>query len=75
MNYRQGSRELVDLIQGSGAVAVETHSSSDMRIVGIGSQIAADIGFGKLRVLGSPLKMHGLSGFGLEVVEYVTQPE
>ena len=75
LNYRQGSRELVDLIQGSGAVAVETHSSSDMRIVGIGSQIAADIGFGKLRVLGSPLKMHGLSGFGLEVVEYVTQPE
>ena len=75
LNYRQGSWELVDLIQGSGAVAVETHSSSDMRIVGIGSQIAADIGFGKLRVLGSPLKMHGLSGFGLEVVEYVTQPE
>lgn len=74
LNYRQGSRELVDLIQGSGAVSAETHSSSDMRIVGIGSQIAADIGFGKLRVLGTPLKMHGLSGFGLEVVEYVTQP-
>ena len=75
LNYRQGSRELVDLIQGSGAVPAETHASSDMRIVGIGSQIAADIGFGKLRVLGTPLKMHGLSGFGLEVVEYVTQPE
>lgn len=75
LNYRQGSRELVDLIQGSSAVTAESHSSSDMRIVGIGSQIAADIGFGKLRVLGTPLKMHGLSGFGLEVVEYVSQPD
>ena len=75
LNYRQGSRELVDLIQGSSAVTTESHSSSDMRIVGIGSQIAADIGFGKLRVLGTPLKMHGLSGFGLEVVEYVSQPD
>ena len=63
------------MIQGSSAVTAESHSSSDMRIVGIGSQIAADIGFGKLRVLGTPLKMHGLSGFGLEVVEYVSQPD
>ncbi|MGH8033128.1 MAG: 3,4-dihydroxy-2-butanone-4-phosphate synthase [Luteimonas sp.] len=38
---------------------------------GAGSQILADLGLGKLRVLGTPRKQVGLAGFGLEVVEYV----
>jgi 3,4-dihydroxy 2-butanone 4-phosphate synthase/GTP cyclohydrolase II len=37
---------------------------------GAGSQILADIGLGKLRVLGTARKQVGLAGFGLEVVEY-----
>jgi 3,4-dihydroxy 2-butanone 4-phosphate synthase/GTP cyclohydrolase II len=38
---------------------------------GTGSQILADLGLRKLRVLGTPRKQVGLAGFGLEVVEYV----
>ncbi len=38
---------------------------------GAGSQILADLGLGRLRVLGTPRKQIGLAGFGLEVVEYV----
>ncbi len=38
---------------------------------GAGGQILADLGLGKLRVLGTPRKQIGLAGFGLEVVEYV----
>jgi 3,4-dihydroxy 2-butanone 4-phosphate synthase/GTP cyclohydrolase II len=38
---------------------------------GAGSQILADLGLGKLRVLGTPRKQVGLAGYGLEVVEYV----
>ena len=38
---------------------------------GAGAQILADLGLGKLRVLGTPRRQVGLSGFGLEVVEYV----
>ena len=34
-------------------------------------QILADLGLGKLRVLGTPRRQVGLAGFGLEVVEYV----
>lgn len=41
---------------------------------GAGSQILADLGLGKLRVLGTPRKQVGLAGFGLEVVEYVDLP-
>jgi 3,4-dihydroxy 2-butanone 4-phosphate synthase/GTP cyclohydrolase II len=38
---------------------------------GAGSQILADLGAGKLRVLGTPRRQIGLGGFGLEVVGYV----
>ncbi len=46
--------------------------SGDLRMVGVGAQILTDLGVRKMRVLGTPKKAHGLSGFGLEVVEYVT---
>lgn len=47
-------------------------ASIDLRTYGAGAQILADIGVGKMRVLGAPKKVHGLAGFGLEVVEYVS---
>ncbi len=43
----------------------------DLRTFGIGAQILTDLGVKKMRVLSAPKKMHALSGFGLEVVEYV----
>ena len=43
------------------------------RRVGVGSQILADLGVNKMRLLSSPKKYHALSGFGLEVVEYVSE--
>ncbi|MEQ6340364.1 MAG: bifunctional 3,4-dihydroxy-2-butanone-4-phosphate synthase/GTP cyclohydrolase II [Gammaproteobacteria bacterium] len=43
----------------------------DLRTYGVGAQILADIGVGKMRILGAPKKVHGLAGFGLEVIEYV----
>ena len=46
-------------------------ASIDLRTYGAGAQILADIGVGKMRVLGAPKKVHGLAGFGLEVIEYV----
>ncbi|MDX1251976.1 MAG: 3,4-dihydroxy-2-butanone-4-phosphate synthase [Gammaproteobacteria bacterium] len=43
----------------------------DLRTYGVGAQILADVGVGKMRILGAPKKVHGLAGFGLEVLEYV----
>ena len=43
----------------------------ELRDFGVGAQILADLGVHKMRVLGTPLKLHALSGFGLEVEEYV----
>jgi 3,4-dihydroxy 2-butanone 4-phosphate synthase/GTP cyclohydrolase II len=44
---------------------------AEWRRNGAGSQILADLGLRRLRVLGTPRKQVGLAGFGLEVVEYV----
>lgn len=45
-----------------------------LRTFGIGSQILSDLGVKKMRVLsGSPLIMHSLAGFDLEVVEFITR--
>ena len=43
------------------------------RNVGVGSQILANIGVGKMRLLSAQTKYHSLSGFGLEVVEYISE--
>ena len=44
----------------------------DLRMTGTGSQILRALGVRRMRVLSAPYTMHGLSGFGLEVVEYIT---
>ncbi len=43
----------------------------ELRTFGVGAQILSDLGVKKMRVLSAPKSIHGLSGFGLEVVEYV----
>jgi 3,4-dihydroxy 2-butanone 4-phosphate synthase / GTP cyclohydrolase II len=47
----------------------------DWRRHGLGAQILRDLGLRRIRVLGTPRKFAGLSGFGLEVVEYVAPRE
>jgi 3,4-dihydroxy 2-butanone 4-phosphate synthase/GTP cyclohydrolase II len=44
----------------------------DLRHYGIGAQILADLGVGKINLLtNNPAKIVGLSGYGLEVVDRV----
>ena len=47
---------------------------AEWRRNGAGAQILADLGLGKLRVLGTPRKQVGLAGFGLEVVSTSNWP-
>jgi 3,4-dihydroxy 2-butanone 4-phosphate synthase / GTP cyclohydrolase II len=60
-------REQPEAPQRGGALA-------EWRRNGAGAQILADLGLGKLRVLGTPRRQVGLAGYGLEVVEYVALP-
>lgn len=44
---------------------------ADLRTYGIGAQILMDLNVRKMRVLSAPKRMHAISGFDLEVAEYV----
>jgi 3,4-dihydroxy 2-butanone 4-phosphate synthase/GTP cyclohydrolase II len=41
------------------------------RVVGTGSQILRDVGVSKMRLLSSPSRYNAISGFNLEVIEFV----
>ncbi|MDH5649920.1 MAG: bifunctional 3,4-dihydroxy-2-butanone-4-phosphate synthase/GTP cyclohydrolase II [Gammaproteobacteria bacterium] len=43
----------------------------EMRTYGVGSQILADLGVTKMRVMGHAIRTPAMSGFGLETVEYL----
>jgi 3,4-dihydroxy 2-butanone 4-phosphate synthase/GTP cyclohydrolase II len=55
--------------EGNGAHAAKP--AWDLRTFGAGAQILSDLGVRKMRVMGTPTKLTGLSGFGLELVGYV----
>ena len=50
-------------------------SSGTFLTIGTGSQILREIGVKKMRLLSSPVKYAGISGFDLEVVEYIPYAE
>ncbi len=43
----------------------------ELRMYGVGAQILAQLGVGRMRIMDKPRKLHGLAGFGLELVEFV----
>lgn len=54
---------------------VQTQSrvnSREFRTIGLGSQILSDVGVQKMIVMSSPKRYHAISGFGLEIVDYMT---
>lgn len=50
----------------------EEEHSEDLRTYGLGAQILRDLGVSQMRILGSKLKLHGLSGFDLKISEYIS---
>lgn len=46
--------------------------SQQYRTIGVGAQILRDVGVQQMRLLSSPLRFNALSGFDLEVVEYLS---
>ena len=58
-------------VRGEEGIPTRSKDRSELRTYGIGAQILADIGVRKMRVMSAPRAMHGISGFDLEVVDYV----
>jgi 3,4-dihydroxy 2-butanone 4-phosphate synthase/GTP cyclohydrolase II len=72
----ESARDLMKLVNALGQSApsfgVRRERAMDLRTFGIGAQILRALGVKRMRVLSAPKHMHALSGFGLEVVEYVS---
>lgn len=61
----------IDLALGERAPVVHLPSET-YNTVGLGSQILRDLGVGQIRLMGAAIKYNAISGFGLEVTEYLT---
>lgn len=79
LRYGESPRELMSSVRSltgaGGAVRNPPAGGAVLRSYGTGAQILRDLGVKRMRVLSPPKQMHGLSGFGLEVVEYVDTPD
>jgi 3,4-dihydroxy 2-butanone 4-phosphate synthase/GTP cyclohydrolase II len=81
LSYNEGADELVGRIsidtdaQHRGQNIDVHNEPANLRMLGAGGQILADLGVVRLLALGRAKKAHGLSGFGLEIVGYVESPQ
>ena len=74
---QETSRGFVEAVEGLGAesdeLEVRRSGTEVLRTYGIGAQILRDLGLSKFRVLSAPKQMYAISGFDLEITEYVEQ--
>ncbi len=80
LNSQDSQAETVSRIKNyqredEGKPTIKREAKADMRTYGTGAQILLDVGVNKMQVMSAPKKMHGLSGFGLEVVKYISKGE
>jgi 3,4-dihydroxy 2-butanone 4-phosphate synthase/GTP cyclohydrolase II len=75
LHHGESPRQLVAAVRGLSEPAAETAGTQPgatvLRTYGTGAQILRDLGVTRMRVLSAPKQMHAISGFGLEIVEYV----
>jgi 3,4-dihydroxy 2-butanone 4-phosphate synthase/GTP cyclohydrolase II len=75
LREQESSRELMETVDRLTADTDELQERRDgdsvLRTYGIGAQILRDLGVQKMRVLSAPKQMYGISGFNLEITDYV----
>ena len=75
LEYSEDAAGLERRLRGETTLgAVQEEDGHDLRMLGAGSQILANLGVRQVRVLGTPRRTHALSGYGLEVTGYVNEP-
>jgi 3,4-dihydroxy 2-butanone 4-phosphate synthase/GTP cyclohydrolase II len=75
LRQKESARDLMDAVEGLARDGDELWSrrsgASVLRTYGVGAQILRDLGVHRMRVLSAPKHLYGISGFGLEITEYV----
>jgi 3,4-dihydroxy 2-butanone 4-phosphate synthase/GTP cyclohydrolase II len=74
---QETSRDFMDAVEGLGDAGDDLKErrggDSVLKTYGIGAQILRDLGLSKIRVLSAPKHMYAISGFDLEITEYVEE--
>jgi len=68
LNYQESQNKITKALDADKQA---TNKRSDLRNYGIGSQILVDLGVSKMRLLSSPRKMPSMTGYGLQVTEFI----
>ncbi|MDJ0941482.1 MAG: bifunctional 3,4-dihydroxy-2-butanone-4-phosphate synthase/GTP cyclohydrolase II [Woeseiaceae bacterium] len=77
LREQESSRDFVDAVESLGRrqddIRDRRSGTGDavLRTYGVGAQILRDIGLRRMRVLSAPKHMYAISGFDLEITEYV----
>jgi 3,4-dihydroxy 2-butanone 4-phosphate synthase/GTP cyclohydrolase II len=75
LREQESSRELMEAVESLSETLDELmerrRGEAVLKTYGVGAQILRDLGVQRMRVLSAPKQMHGISGFDLEIAEYV----
>ena len=75
LREQESSRHLVEAVTELAKKTDELQERRDgesvLKTYGVGAQILRDLGLQRIRVLSAPKQLYGISGFDLEVSEYV----
>jgi 3,4-dihydroxy 2-butanone 4-phosphate synthase/GTP cyclohydrolase II len=75
LRQHESSRDFIEAVENlddvRDALAGRRGGEMVLRTYGVGAQILRDLGLKKIRVLSAPKQMHAISGFDLEIVEYI----
>jgi len=72
LRRHESAAEILGRVENAASPKPRAPRKWDPRLHGIGAQILKDLGVGRMRVLARPKRIPSMSGFGLEVVEYVS---
>ena len=75
LREQESMRDLIEAMDSLGRnpddLRERRSGESVLRTYGVGAQILRDLGLERMRVLSAPKQMYGISGFGLEITDYV----
>lgn len=72
----ESARQIVQwMLEHTEETKEKDGTPEELRTHGIGAQILMDLNVHKMRLLSAPKRIHGLAGFGLEVVDYISGDE
>jgi len=72
LRRRDSAADILERLEAKPVRSGAPARAWDPRLHGIGAQILKDVNVGKMRVMARPKRIPSMSGFGLEVVEYVS---